>query len=46
MKTKILLIFSILFLFSGCQTIKDKSDKIVHKENEKYGKLVGKSLDG
>ena len=46
MKTKILLIiFSILLLLSGCQTIKDKSDKIVQKENEKYGKLVGKDLD-
>ena len=38
MKTKILLIiFSILLLLPGCQTIKDKSDKIVQKENEKYG---------
>ena len=45
MKTKILLIISILFLLSGCQTIKEKSDKIVQKENEKYGKLVGKNLD-
>ena len=46
MKTKILLIiFSILLLLPGCQTIKDKSDKIVQKENEKYGKLVGKDLD-
>tara|TARA_Y100000814_G_scaffold178260_1_gene130289 strand:+ start:172 stop:474 length:303 start_codon:yes stop_codon:yes gene_type:complete len=46
MKTKILpIIFSILLLLSGCQTIKDKSDKIVQKENEKYGKLVGKDLD-
>ena len=46
MKTKILLIiFSILLLLPGFQTIKDKSDKIVQKENEKYGKLVGKDLD-
>ena len=46
MKTKILvIIFSILLLLPGCQTIKDKSDKIVQKENEKYGKLVGKDLD-
>ena len=46
MRTKtLIIIFSILFLLSGCQTIKDKSDKIVQKENEKYGKLVGKDLD-
>ena len=32
MKTKILLIiFSILLLLPGCQTIKDKSDKIVQE---------------
>ena len=46
MRTKtLIIIFSILLLFPGCQTIKDKSDKIVQKENEKYGKLVGKDLD-
>ena len=49
MKTKILLIVSILFLLSGCQTIKEKSDKIVKKENEKYlikdyqNKIINKS---
>ena len=40
--------FSILLfflIFSGCQTIKDKSDSIAQKENEKYGKLVGKSIN-
>ena len=30
--------------FSGCQTIKKKSDAIVDKENKKYGKLVGKEI--
>ena len=37
-------IFSITFLtfilLSGCQTIKDKTDKIVEKENEKLSKYI------
>ena len=41
----ILIILSIFFILSGCQTIKDKSDSIAAKENEKYGKLVGKKID-
>ena len=32
------------FIFSSCQTIKEKSDSIAEKENKKYGKLVGKNL--
>ena len=40
-----LIILSIFFIFSGCQTIKDKSDSIAEKENEKYGKLVGKEIN-
>ena len=40
-------IFSITFLafilFTGCQTIKEKTDKIVEKENEKLSKYIGKS---
>ena len=38
----ILLLF---FIFSGCQTIKEKSDSIAEKENKEYGKLVGKSIN-
>jgi hypothetical protein len=30
-------------LFSGCQTIKDKTDKIVEKENTKLSQFIGKS---
>ena len=41
----LLIIFSIFFIFSGCQTIKDKSDSIVEKENEMFGKLVGKEIN-
>ena len=33
----------ILFFFSGCQTVKDKTDAIVEKENEKLSKFLGKS---
>ena len=40
-----LIILSIFFIFSGCQTIKEKSDSIAEKENKKYGKLVGKEMN-
>ena len=30
-------------LFSGCQTIKDKTDKIVEKENTNLSQFIGKS---
>tara|TARA_Y100000768_G_scaffold94169_1_gene68179 strand:+ start:217 stop:480 length:264 start_codon:yes stop_codon:yes gene_type:complete len=30
--------------FSGCQTIKEKSDAVVDKENKEYGKLVGEEI--
>ena len=32
-----------LFLFSGCATVKKKTDEIVEKENEKLSKYIGKS---
>ena len=35
----------ILILFSGCQTIKKKSDEVAEKENEKYGLFVGKTVN-
>ena len=40
-----LAIICIFFLVSGCQTIKEKSDSIAQKENEKYGKIVGKDIN-
>ena len=40
-----LIIMSIFVFFSGCQTIKDKSDAVVDKENKRYGQLVGKELN-
>ena len=41
-KLIILLCFSVL-LFSGCQTVKEKTDAIIEKENEKLSKYIGKS---
>ena len=35
----------VLILFSGCQTIKKKSDAIAEKENEKFGLFVGKGVN-
>jgi len=42
---KLIAIFFIFFLFSSCQTIKEKSDSIAEKENEEYGKLVGEKIN-
>ena len=45
--TKFKNIFSfvlILVLFSGCKTIKNKSDEVAERENEKFGLFVGKSV--
>ena len=43
---KLKFIFLILFtliLVSGCQTIKNKTDKIVKKENAKLSQYIGKN---
>ena len=40
-----MIIFSIFFIFTGCQTIKEKSDSIADKENKEYGKLIGKKIN-
>ena len=43
-KLKILFLsFFILIVISGCQTIKDKTDAIVEKENNKLSKYIGKT---
>ena len=45
MKAKIIIIlFSILLMMSGCQTIKKKSDEVAEKENERFGQFVGKEV--
>ena len=40
---KILTTISILLFFGGCQTVKNKTDAIVEKENQKLVKYIGKS---
>ena len=39
----VFIIFYLSFLLLGCQTVKEKTDKIVEKENEKLSKFLGKS---
>ena len=42
-KIKLFLIVSITFLMvMGCQTIKEKTDSIIEKENEKLSKYINK----
>ena len=46
MKFKFLQLFILTFiLLSACQTIKQKSDEVVEKENEKLGMFVGKPVN-
>ena len=35
----------ILILIAGCKTIKQKTDAVVEKENQKLSKFIGKSLN-
>ena len=39
------ILFSTLFfiLITGCQTIKDKTDSIIEKENQSLSKFIGRS---
>ena len=39
----LLIIFASFFILSACQTVKNKTDAIVEKENEKLSKYIGKS---
>tara|TARA_Y100000992_G_scaffold198975_1_gene135459 strand:- start:271 stop:576 length:306 start_codon:yes stop_codon:yes gene_type:complete len=41
----IFLSFIFLTLVSGCQTIKEKTDEIAKKENEKLSKYIGKTIN-
>ena len=41
----VIILFSILLLSSGCQTIKKKSDEVAEKENEKFWQFVGKEVN-
>ena len=41
----ILFICVLSFLLLGCQTVKEKTDAIVEKENKKLSQYIGKSSD-
>ena len=44
---KIFITFNLIILLvlsSGCQTIKQKSDEVAARENERYGQFVGKQV--
>ena len=41
----IILTVLLSFVILGCQTIKNKTDAIVEKENQKLSKYIGKSLN-
>ena len=46
-KLRVVIITSIILLISiaGCKTIKQKTDAIVEKENQKLSKFIGKTSD-
>ena len=45
MKIKIIIVsFSLLMFLSSCQTIKQKSDEVAEKENERFGLFLGKQV--
>ena len=39
----IISLIAILLFFTGCQTVKEKTDAIVEKENENLSKFIGES---
>ena len=41
----IVFFFVLTFLTSGCKTIKQKTDSIIEKENQKLSALIGKSYN-
>tara|TARA_Y100000022_G_scaffold146673_1_gene128478 strand:- start:183 stop:485 length:303 start_codon:yes stop_codon:yes gene_type:complete len=42
-KIYLIIFCALIFILSGCQTVKNKTDAIVEKENEKLSKYIGKS---
>ena len=44
-KNKIAIIILLLVLLNACQTIKQKSDDIAEKENERFGQFVGRQVN-
>ena len=43
--TKQISFFFIIFFLLSCQTINQKTDEIVKKENKKLSKFIGKSIE-
>ena len=41
---QIFLLLTFVFLFTGCETIKKKSDEIVKKENKKLSQFIGQPV--
>ena len=41
---QIFLLITFVFLFTGCETIKKKSDEIVKKENKKLSQFIGQPI--
>ncbi len=39
----VIILVTTIFMFSACQTVKDKTDQIVEKENERLSKFIGRS---
>ena len=39
----IIVIFISIFILSGCQTVKNKTNAIIEKENENLSRYIGKS---
>ena len=39
----IVIIFISIFILSGCQTVKNKTNAIIEKENENLSRYIGKS---
>tara|TARA_B100001063_G_C16450447_1_gene398019 strand:+ start:160 stop:462 length:303 start_codon:yes stop_codon:yes gene_type:complete len=42
-KIYLIILCTSIFILSGCQTVKNKTDVIVEKENKKLSKYIGKS---
>ena len=41
----LIICFFCLVLITGCQTIKQKSDEVAERENERFGQFVGKQAN-
>ncbi len=41
----LIICFFCFVLITGCQTIKQKSDEVAERENERFGQFVGKQVN-